>query len=416
MSGLHFAFLTTFYPPFSFGGDGIAVQRHARALVRAGHRVTVIHDLDAWKLLADKERSPGVPSGDGVEVIGLRSGVGALSPLVTQQTGRPWFTGRRIAGLLAERRVDVIHYHNISLLGGPGAFTIGQGIKLYTAHEHWLVCPTHVLLRHRREPCPGRQCLECQLRYHRPPQWWRRDGVVTRNLDRIDRFLAMSEFSRRIHHEFGFPREMEVLPPFPPESAVEAETPDEASPHGRPYFLFAGRLEAIKGLQDVLPSFDGDGPVDLVVAGSGSQEQAWRQRAAGNPRVRFLGWLGERELGRWYRHAIAGIIPSRCYETFGMVMLEAFREATPVIVRRIGPLPEQVEQSGGGESFTTRAELEAAMHRLAGDRSRRDAMGRAGQDALRRLWSEDSVLTGYLEIVRSAATARQDTRVLQHLS
>ena len=38
---------------------------------------------------------------------------------------------------------------------------LGDGIKLYTAHEHWLVCPMHVLWRHGRELCTGRQCLRC---------------------------------------------------------------------------------------------------------------------------------------------------------------------------------------------------------------------------------------------------------------
>ena len=42
MSGLRFGFLTTFYPPYNFGGDGIGVQRLARGLVHAGHHVAVL--------------------------------------------------------------------------------------------------------------------------------------------------------------------------------------------------------------------------------------------------------------------------------------------------------------------------------------------------------------------------------------
>ena len=37
MKGLRFGMLTTFYPPFNFGGDGIDVQRTARALVAPRH-------------------------------------------------------------------------------------------------------------------------------------------------------------------------------------------------------------------------------------------------------------------------------------------------------------------------------------------------------------------------------------------
>src|SRR5947209_7940112 len=48
---LKFCMVTTFYPPYHFGGDAIGVQRLARGLVRRGHEVTVIHDVDAYNLL-----------------------------------------------------------------------------------------------------------------------------------------------------------------------------------------------------------------------------------------------------------------------------------------------------------------------------------------------------------------------------
>ena len=96
MSGLRFGFLTTFYPPYNFGGDGIGIQRLARGLVHAGHRVTVIHDVDAYRALAPREPPPGEPEPDGLEVVPLRSGMGVLSPFLVQQTGRPLVTGRRM--------------------------------------------------------------------------------------------------------------------------------------------------------------------------------------------------------------------------------------------------------------------------------------------------------------------------------
>ena len=52
MSGLRFCMLTTFYPPFSFGGDAIGIQRFSRALVSRGHSVTVIVDTDAYNVLS----------------------------------------------------------------------------------------------------------------------------------------------------------------------------------------------------------------------------------------------------------------------------------------------------------------------------------------------------------------------------
>lgn len=416
MSGLRFGFLTTFYPPYNFGGDGIGIQRLARGLVRAGHRVTVIHDAVSYRALAGREPPPGEPEPDGLEVVPLTSRLGIVAPLLTQQTGRPIVYGRRIAKMLDDRQVDVIVYHNVSLLGGPRLYAVGDAVKLSMAHEHWLVCPTHVLWRHRRELCTGRECFRCQLRYHRPPQWWRWTGLLERNLHHVQRFIAMSEFSRDKHAEFGFPREMDVLPYFLPESASAPPEPAGPSPHPRPYFLFVGRLEAIKGLQDVIPSFAGEGPTDLVVAGDGEFAAELRAQAGGNPRVRFLGRVPGGELGRWYRNAVALIVPSRCYETFGIILLEAFRQATPVIARRLGPLPELIGASGGGELFGDRAELEAAMARLLQDRPYRDRLAVAGHRALESMWTERTVVPRFLDIVRAAAADRGDQQVLSTLS
>ena len=416
---LRFCFLTTFYPPHNFGGDGIGIQRLARGLVRAGHQVTVVYDAEAYEALAPSAppsgpAEPAEPA--GLEVVPLRSGWGKASLLLTQQLGRPVVNGRRIAQLLAPGRFDVVNFHNVSLIGGPGLFRYGTGIKLYMAHEHWLVCPTHVLWRHRREVCTGRECLRCQVSYRRPPQLWRATGMLERESRHIDSFIAMSEFSRAKHKEFGFTREMEVLPYFLPDDGQEGVPVDTGSPSPRPYFLFVGRLELIKGLQDVIPAFAGEGATDLLIAGDGDYGGTLRDQAAGMPRVRFLGRLAGGELTRHYRHALALIVPSLCFETFGIILLEAFRQSTPVLVRRLGPLPEIVTAAGGGEIFSTREELAAAMERLAADPARRAALGRAARVAFESHWSEQIVVPQYLAIVRRAAARKGDTNVLDTLS
>ena len=38
-----FCMLTTFYPPYNFGGDGIFVHHLANALAQREHHVEVIH-------------------------------------------------------------------------------------------------------------------------------------------------------------------------------------------------------------------------------------------------------------------------------------------------------------------------------------------------------------------------------------
>lgn len=63
------------------------------------------------------------------------------------QTGRPGLQARALRRWLDGNTYDVIHYNynNVSLLGGPHVFRYGQGLKLCTLIEHWLVCPMHVL-------------------------------------------------------------------------------------------------------------------------------------------------------------------------------------------------------------------------------------------------------------------------------
>ena len=412
MSGLRFAMLTTFYPPYHFGGDAMGVRRLSQALVRRGHHVTVIHDGDAYALLAGREPDAR-PAEDEIEVITLRSGLGALSSLLTHQTGWPVAHGARIRALMDAGRFDVTVFNNVSLLGGPGVLGMGRGVTLYVAHEHWLVCPSHVLWRHGREACTGRECLRCVLHYRRPPQLWRYTGYLERQLAHVDAFIAMSEFSRKKHREFGFGRDMAVVPCFLPDTD-DAPEPAGTSPHPRPYFLFVGRLEKIKGLDDVIPVFGRFPRADLLIAGDGEYGESLRALAAGNPRVKFLGWVPPDQLSRYYRHATALIVPSVCFETFGIVIIEAFRQGTPVVARRIGPFPEILERAGAGDLFDTPAELEAALHSYLDESGRRARLGRAAVDAFRANWSESTVLPKFLEVVRQAASARGDERIAAH--
>jgi glycosyltransferase involved in cell wall biosynthesis len=273
-----------------------------------------------------------------------------------------------------------------------------------------------VLWRHRREVCTGRECVECQLRYRRPPQWWRSTGLLEREIAHVDTFIAMSEFSRAKHREFGFPRDMEVLPYFLPDAAPASEPRSDASPHPRPYFLFVGRLEKIKGLDDVIPLFREYGDADLLVAGDGEYRATVTKLAAGIDRVRLLGRVGLDDLRRYYEHAVALIVPSVCFETFGIILIEAMRQGTPVIARRIGPFPEIVMQSGAGELFSTQAELLRAMQRLQGDHEYRDGLAAAGRRAFAERWSESVVVPQYLDIVRRAAERRNARSILEKLS
>lgn len=395
MKQLRFCMVTTFYPPFSTGGDAIFVRNLSRELVARGHTVHVIHCEDSYRFLHGKDPVGGFDGSDGVNVHGLRHPARFLSPLVVHQTGRPLINGRRIRAIL-NTGFDVIHYHNVSLVGGTGILHLGSALKLFTLHEYWLVCPTHVLFRMQREPCVQRSCLRCALRHRRPPQLWRSGRGFRRAVARIDRFIAPSRFIERKHRELGLELNCEQLPSFVPEpiAAGRASPAQEA-----PYFLFVGRLERIKGVQTLIPVFARLPDARLVIVGDGSEEPRLRRAARGYPQIAFLGRRPHRELGYLYRGAVAVIVPSLCFENQPLVVLEAFASGTPVIVRDIGGLPEPVEASGGGIVYRSEEQLLAALRQLRSDPVYAVDLGRRGRRAYEQNWTPRVHVDRYLELL-----------------
>jgi len=412
MKSLRIIMFTTFYPPYSFGGDAVGVQRMAQALIARGHDVTVVHDIDAFSTMGGARPDPAAAH-DGVKTIGLESRHGTFSNLLTQQTGRPIVHGKKIQAILDEGSYDLIWHNNTSLVGGPGLLDYGDGLKIYEAHEHWLVCPTHVLWRYNKELCDAKQCLRCTLSYKRPPQLWRYTGLLEKKLDQIDLLIAKSEFSKAKHAAFGMNKEMSVLPYFLPDVPA-AELPAPYEPE-RPYFLFVGRLEKIKGLQDVFPAFDKYPDADLLILGDGDYAGELKTLAKDNDRIKFLGRMPLDELTAYYRGALGLIVPSVCYETFGIILIESFRLGTPVIARNVGPFPEIVRKSEGGGLFETEEELIAAMKRLQGDPKHRAKCSEAARRGFQQHWSETRVLEAYGAELAKAAHRRGDTELAKAL-
>lgn len=402
--------ITTFYPPYAFGGDAVFVHRLSNMLARRGHEVDVIHCVDSYRTLAKGPLPSGFTNEPGVTVHGLVSGVGALSPLATYLSGFPFFKGRKIARILASKRFDVIHFHNISLVGGPMVLRYGSGIKLYTLHEHWLICPTHVLFKYRREACLHRNCFWCTLSYRRPPQPWRYTSMLKAALHHVDAFIAPSEYVLRRHLADGLNIPIVHIPPALG-GTVETREPlpsaQELGLPARPFFLFVGRLEKLKGLQTVLPLFQKYEEADLVIAGDGEFETELRSLAGRCPRIHFLGRLTPLQLRAAYAQAVALLVPSITFETFGQVIIEAFAARTPVIVRDLGALPEVVAKSGGGLVFRTEAELLEAMERLRLDRSLRTRLGEAGFQAYRARWTEEIHMERYLSLIDDIAARKR---------
>jgi glycosyltransferase involved in cell wall biosynthesis len=407
--------ITTFYPPFNFGGDGIFVQRLSHELARRGHHVEVIHCVDSYRSLATRELTEAYQEPHPrVIVHSLRSRLGWLSPLATQQTGFPLFKSRKIRRIL-EKGFDVINYHNISLVGGPALLRYGSGIKLYTLHEYWLVCPMHILFKFNRAPCEKKSCLLCAASYKRPPQLWRYTQLMESAVAHVDRFICPDRFTAAKHLEMGLKIPTVHMPHFVPLADRAADgTPVDDSGGRRqecPYFLFVGRLEKLKGLQTVIPVFRGYAKANLLIAGTGTYEPHLRKLAAGSDNIHFLGFQSGAKLDQLYRDAVAVIAPSINYEVAPpLVIMEAFNQKTPAIVRKLGSMPEIIEESGGGLIYETDAQLISALDRLLEDTPFRDLLRQRAYRALQEKWTPDAYLEKYLGLIHELMESRAMSR------
>jgi len=392
--------VTTFYPPYNFGGDGIYIYRLSNELAKRGHYIDIIHCMDAY-FLFQKHTKGEYPNHPHIRVFGLKSRQKFLSPLLTQQTGIPFFKKYLIKDMLENNGYDVIHYHNMSLIG-IAALKYGNAIKVFTTHEHWLVCPMHVLWRFNREVCRKRTCLLCQLVGKRPPQLWRYTTLLDRMLQKVDCFISPSRFTKTKHLEQGLKIPIVHIPyflPKPLENHKKCFSADLAL-SGRPYFLFVGRLEKIKGLQNLIPVFKKNDEYDLLIAGDGEYEKALKKMADRASNVKFLGRLNHKRLQTLYRQAVAVIVPSICYEVFGIIIIEAFSMKTPVIVNNLGAMPEVIHDSGGGFVYDNENALIRAMETLAKSPELRNEIGEKGYQAYLKYWSEESHIDQYLNLIK----------------
>ncbi len=207
----------------------------------------------------------------------------------------------------------------------------------------------------------------------------------------FDRFLPVSRYSAR---ELRAPPERTRV--IYGGADTERFRPDPKT--SRRGVLYVGRVTPHKGIDvliEALPPGAG-----LAVAGSAGHDPDLPERgyprllaalAAGKD-VRFLGPVDEQTLPLLYREAEVVVLPSvsrTCYgkdvpvsELLGLVLLEAMASATPVICSRIGGLPEIVEDGVTGFVVEpgNRAELEARLRELLGDRRLARRLGECGRD------------------------------------
>lgn len=411
---MKFCMITTFFGAHSFGGDAAYVDRLCQALGRRGHEVHVFYCVDAFNAVRGDHPLREYAPSEGLHLHPLESGYGTLSPLATQATGRPWFKTRALRELLDDPATDVVHFHNISLVGGPGVLGLGanrRAARIMTAHEHWLICPMHLLWKYDRKPCDGPSCVSCCLAGRRPPQAWRLTGAIGEGLRHLDALIFPSRHALDEHRHRGLGAFVPMLhlPYFLPDGWARGVEDEPPEPRERPYLAAAGRLVKMKGFQRLIPMMRYLPEADLRIAGTGPYEAELRELASDLSNVHFEGLLGGSGLARLFRGARGVVVPSLFPETFGYVVLEAFAVRTPVIVHEGGgAIQETGVQSGGGLGYRADVELLTAMRRIIHEPELRNALAERGYARRVGEWSEERHVERYMDILERARSTRRD--------
>jgi glycosyltransferase involved in cell wall biosynthesis len=315
------------------GGEDVVFEAEAALLARAGHTVL-----------------PLTVSNDEINSVIAR----IRTTLAVADNGQGKQT---IAEAIERFRPDVVHVHNFFPLLSPAVFDVCRAMHVpavITLHNYRTICTGGMLLR------DGRTCEKC---LHQGHVWGvvhrcyrrslvgsaasaymiamhQRRGTFTRNGIRL---IALSRFARDKFVQAGFDAaKVDVKPNF-------MEDPGEpATGTARNGLLYVGRLSPEKGVDILLEAAAQTGaPVRIV--GDGPTAEELRRLAP--PNVTFLGQVPRPQVLIEMARAKAIVVPSRWYEGFPMVVVEAFASGTPVIASDLGGLAEIVEEGGNGMLF-----------------------------------------------------------------
>ena len=396
---MRFCMLTTFYPPYHFGGDATYVYALSQALVRRGHEVTVVHCQDAYQLSGE---APGDVATSTVKVLRLKSAFGMLSPLITQQTGFPGLKQKALKEILDDE-FDVVNFHNISLIGGPGVIRLSNAaVNVYTLHEHWLLCPSHIFWKNNEKACDKAECIRCCFKSGIPPQLWRYTPLIQKSLTKVDCFISPSQYTADRHKNGGIKQPIKVLPLF---SYLSPENYTDQS-EGTVRFITVGRVTASKGMAELCRAFSLWPEFQLTVVGDGDLLESLEADFQQCDNITFLGKLPQDALIEHYRRSTALILPSLAPETFGLTIVEAFACGVPAIVRIAGGNREIVDYSDAGYLYENDEQLKVALNNFREDPTLRQRLGLRARNAYEEMYTEDKHVEGYLSLISELTAAK----------
>ena len=320
-------------------------------------------------------------------------------------------------------RPDLVHLHNFFPLLSPSVLDACAHARLpvvHTLHNYRLACPGAYLMRNSRpcETCLGRSTLHAvPRRCYQDSMSATMASVLTVELHRlvrtwerkVDRFLALTEFSRTIFVRAGLPADKICVKPNTVSTASRALTNAELSEREQSReVILVGRLSPEKGIETLLRAWKlaqwsltviGDGPLADLVS---------RQATASDGRLRYEGYLQHEDVTRAMKRAALLVMPSEWYEGFPLTMVEAFANGLPVVASRLGSMSEIVEDGGTGLHFTARdaRDLSEKVTWLLDHPRERRRMGEAARTAYQQRYTPEAnyemLVSAYNEAIEAA--------------
>lgn len=324
-------------------------------------------------------------------------------------------SARELEKLCRDFQPDIIHAHNTFPLISPSIYWVAQKHHVpvvQTLHNFRLLCPQAMLLR------DGAICEDCvgKLPWRAVTRKCYRDStlqsvVLTGMLathraigtfeHKVGLYIATNQFCRDKFIEGGLPADRIRIKPHFVDNPAAAHEGDKRSGG-----LFIGRLSPEKGLDVLMDAVQRLPAPAMQVIGTGPLESEVA-RVFGDA---YLGYRNREQVLHMLAQAQFLVAPSTCYETFGLVGIEAFSCGTPVIASRRGSFGELVKDGVTGLLFTPGDSLDLAR-KIEWAQANPDAMrvmGRAARAEYLARYTSQRNYQMLMDIYREAITGAQE--------